>query len=263
MNAASQLLRILAIVGAIAAGALYYLSTKPGMLGSGGSAAQNPAQTATASADAAKNSQALSDAQADAAVADNARAQALAQLNSDEKKAKDLQSASDDKDTQIADLTTKLGAVDDLNKQISDLKDQNAQLQQQIAAGPVAPAPVAGSGTSGTSTATATTTAAPTATVAAAAPAPVQLTPAAPAKILQINSQQWLMVLNVGTADGVQKDSQLQLKVGDEDIGTAVVRDSQDGISTVAITSTGGISPDDYFVKIVKKNLNVQYQRVE
>ena len=257
MNAASQLLRILAIVGALAAGALYYLSTKPGAMSSitgGGTAAGQPDKLAAVQAEAAKNAQALSDAQADAATADSARAQALAAVDDLTKKLHDETNASSDKDTQIADLTTKVGSVDDLQKQIDDLKTQNAQLQQQIAAGP---APAAGSSPTdngnGGKGSTSTTT--------ASAPAPVQLTPAAPAKILGIDTKQWLLVLNVGTGDGVQKDSQLQLKVGDADIGTVVVRDSQNGLSTAAITSTGGISQDDYS-KIVKKNLNVQFQRV-
>jgi hypothetical protein len=260
MNAASQLLRILAIVGAIAAGALFYLSSsKSGGFSLGGSSAQVTdlqSKLTAAQTGASKAAQALSDAQADAAVADSARAQAVAALNEDDKKVKALQSASDDKDNQITDLTTKLGSIDDLQKQISDLKTQNTQLQQQIAAGPVAPAPAANNNEpAGTSIATTTSTA------TAPAPAPVQLTAAAPAKIISIDTKDWLMELNIGTSDGVQKDSQLQLKVGDADIGTAVVRDSHDGFSVVAITSTGGIPPDDYS-KIVKKNLNVQYQRV-
>ena len=68
------------------------------------------------------------------------------------------------------------------------------------------------------------------------------------------------MVLNIGAADGVQKDSILDLKVGDEDIGKVQVRETHDSVTTVAIASLGGVSPGDY-AKIVTKNLNIQYQR--
>jgi hypothetical protein len=258
MNAASQLLRILAIVGALAAGALYYLSsTKTGSSSQsmGGDTTAMAAQlkdaqakVAAAEADVAKNAQALADAQSSANLADKTRIEAVNALDDATKKARDATNALSDKDAQIADLTTKAAAADDLQKQIADLKDQAAKLQAQIDAGPKTADKTAGdNGKGGTTTAT--------------APAPVQLTPAAPAKVLGIDTKQWLIVLNVGTGDGVQKDSQLQLKVGDADLGTAVVRDSKDGLSTAAITSTGGMSTTDYS-KIVTKNLNIQYQRV-
>jgi uncharacterized protein YihD (DUF1040 family) len=257
MNAASQLLRILAIVGALAAGALYYLaSTKAGS--SQQASDQTSALTAqlkdaqdklaSAQADVAKNAQALSDAQATAKLADQARSDALAALDDATKKAHDAQSAADDKDTQIADLTTKVASIDDLQKQIADLTDKNTKLQAQIDdAAKEAATPGADNGKGGTATAT-------------AAPAPVQLSPAAPAKVLQINTNSWLMVLNIGAADGVQKDSILDLKVGDEDIGKVQVRETHDSVTTVAIASLGGVSPGDY-AKIVTKNLNIQYQR--
>ena len=254
MNAVSQLLRILAIVGALAAGALFYMSSKSGSTQQAAAdttlstqLADAQAKVAAAQADVAKNAQALADATANAALADKARGDALNALDDATKKEKDAESASADKDTQIADLTTKAASVDDLTKQVADLKDQLAKAQ-------TAPADQTAA-TNGTGTENGKATAPVVNT-----PPPVQLTAAAPAKVTKIDTKNWFIELNVGTDAGIQKDSILQLKVGNSDLGSVQVRDSKDGFSIGAITSTGGISLDDYS-KIVKKDLNVQFQR--
>jgi len=263
MNSASQLLRVLAIIGALAAGALFYLSNgknnagaaKQQMTETNSSAAALKDATdkaAALQADKDKLTTDLANEKANSDLADKARGDALQALDDANKKARDLQNASDDKDKQIDDLNKKVAAQDDLTKQITELTDKNAKLQAQVDAGPTTTTSGNGSvaanknGKTGEVTATA---------------APIQLAPPAPAKILQIDTNQWLVVLDVGNDPNVKTDTQLQLKVGTEDVGTVIVRDNAGGMATAAVTSTGGMSEKD-FSRILTRGLNIEFQRV-
>lgn len=274
MNAASQLLRILAIIGAIAAGVLFYLTqgkvdTLTAQVGKANSSAS------TAKADADKQIKDLQD-QVTAAAADKDALQKKVKAAMDEadladqrfKSAKDQADSSDatikDKDgkitelnSQVADLSQKVATIGDLttrlagqeaqiaakNKQIQDLIDQQGK------------APAKGSAAS-TKTATASSSVAETPVT----PAPAQLSAASPAKVVQVDTNNWLLVLDVGTDNGIDKDAQLFIKVGDQPLGSVVVRSSGAKSSTCAITSTDTMSSKD-FAKIVTPGLKVDYQR--
>lgn len=272
MNAASQLLRILAIIGAIAAGVLFYLTkgkvdTLTAQVGKANSSASS------AKADADKQIKDLQD-QVTAAAADKDKTQkdlkaALDQADLADKRfaaAKEAQDSTDatikEKDgkiaelsAQVADLGQKVATVGDLsnrlaalgaqieakNKQIADLMDQQGK------------SPTKGSSATKTSSS-------PSLSAVDAAPvAPAQLSAASPAQVVQVDTRNWLLVLDLGTASSVQKDAQLYLKVGDQPLGVVVVRSTNSNTATCAITSTDTMSPKD-FAKIVTPGLKVDVQ---
>jgi peptidoglycan hydrolase CwlO-like protein len=273
MNAVSQLLRVLAILGAIAAGVLFYLTkgktdTLTAQLGKANSAASS------AKSDADKQIKDLQD-QVTAAAADKDGLQKKVKAAMDEadladqrfKSAKDSLDSTDttikekdakiaDLSTQVADLGQKVANMGELTNRLASLESQIVSKNKQIAdlMDQQSKAPVKGSMSSGTKTATASSTATETPV------APAQLSAASPAKIVQIDTNNWLLVLDVGTENGIDKDAQLYLKVGDQPLGTVIVRTSGAKSSICSVTSTDSMSSKD-FAKIVTPGLKVDYQR--
>ena len=271
MNAASQLLRVLAILGAIASGVFFYMTNgKIADLNSQLATAKSSAQAQSASA--ASNIKDLQEAltktndditalknKANAATSDTTMAQknlqaALDQLNADQDATKALNRKIADSEAKVAPLQTAADSVAGLNQQISDLQQKNSDLQAQIAdlikQGPKPPTPAnAGNGLAGNGGADSMPV------------APANLGPRAPAKILSVDTKSWLIVLDVGSNSGVQNDSELYLKVGDQNLAVVKVRNTSPTMTTAAIVSTQDIQPGN-FSKIATKGLKIDFQRV-
>jgi len=273
MNAASTFLRILAIVGAIAAGVLFWLTH-----GKLDSLTNNLASAKqSAEADKANASKSIADAQTQvAAYTDTIKSisDKLKTAQDDTKLAEQrfnalndqldsLQKSATDKDRQISDATSKAsdlqGQVDsmaDLKKQVSDLQDQinkdNVTISALQTAGPKTL--TADGKPANTSTSTGVENSAPVAPVV-----PKNLSQSAPAKILLVDTKNWLMALDVGSDAGVKKDSELYLKVGDSNLAIVKVLDTTPTQSSVAIISTEDVSPNK-FSSVAIKGLTVGYQ---
>lgn len=266
MNAASQLLRVLAILGAVAAGALFWLSkgkvdTLTHQLATAQAAASSSKsgndqdlqnlkdQITKDAADKEALQRQFKDATDKADLADQRFAAAKADVDAanDAAKAKDTQI--DSLKAQITDLTAKAATVDDLTKDNASLKTAAAALQSQLNDLIAKTTPPAGKGsTSGSASAS------------EAPPTPVQLSAASSAKVVQTDPKNYLVVLDVGDASGVQKDSQLYLKVGDQPLGVVVVTDTKDNMVVCSVASTDSMSYND-FAKIVTAGLKLDYQR--
>jgi uncharacterized phage infection (PIP) family protein YhgE len=269
MNAASQLLRVLAIVGAIAAGVLFWLTNgKLDKLTSdlanarqadaadkqSASAGLADAQTQLAAAAASIKdiSDKLKSAKDDASISDQRFSDLRDQLDS-------LQKAATDKDRQLADANSKIGdmqsqvdGIATIQKQVSDLQAQLDAANTTIATLQAAPPKAVAS--SDNSAATSTGSDNPAAVIV-----PKNLTKSAPAKILLVDTKNWLMALDVGSDAGVQKNSELYLKVGDENLAIVRILDTTATQSSAAIISTEDVMPDK-FSSIATKGLEVGYQ---
>ncbi len=269
MNSASLLLRLLAIAGAIAAGAFFYLNNgKLDKLTSDLASAKQAAEADKQNAD-----KTLADAQTQLVAA----AQSIKDMNDKLKKATDdasladqrfsglndqldtLTKAATDKDRQISDLTAKVSdlqsqvdGIPDLQKQITDLQTQHTADAATISQLQLAPPKAVAS--ENTSTTTNNPTSANMEVVV-----PKNLSKAAPAKILLVDTKNWLMALNVGSDAGVQKDSELYLTVGDQNLAVVKILDTTASQSSAAIMSTEDIAPNK-FSSIATKGLNVAYQ---
>lgn len=269
MNSASLLLRLLAIAGAIAAGAFFYLNNgKLDKLTSDLASAKQAAEADKQNAD-----KTLADAQTQLVAA----AQSIKDMNHKLKKATDdasladqrfsglndqldtLTKAATDKDRQISDLTAKVSdlqsqvdGIPDLQKQITDLQTQHTADAATISQLQLAPPKAVAS--ENTSTTTNNPTSANMEVVV-----PKNLSKAAPAKILLVDTKNWLMALNVGSDAGVQKDSELYLTVGDQNLAVVKILDTTASQSSAAIMSTEDIAPNK-FSSIATKGLNVAYQ---
>ncbi len=78
--------------------------------------------------------------------------------------------------------------------------------------------------------------------------APTNLGPrAAPASILSVDTKQWLIALDVGSDNGMQKDAELYLKVGDQNLAVVKVLSTTPTMTTAAIVSTQDIQPGNFF----------------
>lgn len=268
MNSASLLLRVLAIAGAIAAGVFFYLDN--------GKLDKVAADLASAKQAADADKQAADKTLADAQTQLVAAAQSIKDMNDKLKKATDDSNLADqrfsglndqldtltkqatDKDRQISDLNAKVtdlqGQVDgipDLQKQITDLQTQHTADAATIAALQAAPPKAVASENNNTSTSS------PNMDIAVVVPK--NLSKAAPAKILLVDAKNWLMALNVGSDAGVQKDSELYLTVGDQNLAVVKILDTTATQSSAAIMSTEDIAPNK-FSSIATKGLNVAYQ---
>jgi hypothetical protein len=270
MNSASLLLRLLAIAGAIAAGVFFYMNN--GKLDK--LTADLAAKAQSAEADKQNGDKTLADAQTQLVAA----AQSIKDMNDKLRKATDDASLADqrfsgvndqldtlskqatDKNRQISDLNAKVtdlqgqaDGIPDLQKQVSDAQAQHTADLAAIAAIQAAPPKPAATGDN-TSTATNGVTNTDMAVVV-----PKNLSKAAPAKILLVDTKNWLMALNVGSDAGVQKDAELYLTVGDQNLAVVKVLDTTATQSSAAIMSTEDIAPNK-FSSIATKGLNVAYQ---
>jgi hypothetical protein len=266
MNAASQLFRALAIIGALAAGALFYL-THGKIEDLTGQLARAKSDVSSASTSSTKD---LKDAQdqlastaaeldkvkkvdlknaLDEADLANKRLDGVKQdLDDSEKASKDKDSKLSDLNSQVADLKPKADSVNDLNGQISALKGQIVELQTQIAdleSGKVKP-------DTGSATSTASSPATPV--------VPVKLSDPANANVLQVDTKNWVLVLDAGTDSALQQGVQLFLKIGATPVGSAQVLSNDGKLVACTITGTDVLSSKDY-ANIVKPGLPVSYQR--
>jgi hypothetical protein len=280
MNAASQLLRVLAILGAIAAGVLFYLSNgKIAGLKSDLDTANNTAATAKSNADKAiadaqtqlaTDAQTLADMrkQLSSSKANEDTANARFQAQMEDSNAKDDAIAAANKKAadaaaKVDDLQSQVNTIPDLQSQITDLKtqlktatDTIAQLQANPSTGTTT-SPVSGNitanGTVKNSNPTTSVAVIPMPTV------PKNLSPAQPATLLQSDSRNWLLLLDIGTGTGVAEGTSLYLKVGDDNLAIVQVTSLNGSHATAAITSTEDIAPNKFF-GIAKQGLHVTYQ---
>ncbi|HVU37870.1 MAG TPA: hypothetical protein VHC95_06015 [Opitutales bacterium] len=267
MNAASQLLRVLALIGAIAAGALFWLSKgKVDTLTRQLSQAQAAANTSKSGSDQdlqnlkdqvtkdAADKEALQrqfkDATDKADLADQRFAAAKADVDAANDAAKAKDAKIDALNAQVTDLTAKAAVVDDLTKDNASLKTRAEALQSQLNDLIAKTTPAPGKSPAGSAASSGSETPA----------TPVQLSAASSAKVVQVDSKNYLLVLDLGDASGVQKDSQLYLKVGDQPLGVVVVTDTKNNMAVCAVASTNSMSYSD-FSKIVTAGLKVDYQR--
>ena len=272
MNAASQLLRVLAIIGAIAAGVLFWLThgkldSLTAQLASAKQSAeadkQNTAKTladaqaqVSGAVDSIKaQSEKLKTAQDDAKLADQRFSDLRDQLDSLQKSVTDKDRQVKDDDAKVADLQSQVDGMADLKKQVSDLQDQLAKdnvtitnLQNSLSSTAIP------NGKPSTTTTANTDISAPVVITV-----PKNLSKSSPAKILLVDTKNWLMALDVGSDAGVQKDSQLYLKVGDSNLAIVKVLDTTPTQSSVAILSTEDVAPNK-FSSIATKGLEVGYQ---
>jgi hypothetical protein len=263
MNAASQILRVLAIIGAIAAGAFFFLTrNKIGDLNSQLATANSSLTTIktadaadlaaaktraeSAEADKVKLTTDLQDAKKNFAdesdLVNQASASATAALK--ESHAKDAALA--EKQSEIDDLKKQTATIDSLQSDNDTLKGQLKDLQDQISRG---------GAPSSTSTSPGTTAS----TSPDGAPAPVALptTPSGPVEPTTIGAVSASSGLVVIAAD-LQKDSAVMLEAGGTELGRGTILDSQAGQSVISITSTGEMSSTDFF-KIVTQGRKVDY----
>ncbi len=273
MNAASQLLRLLAVLGAIAAGVLFYMTNgKIAGLTSDLAAARQTADSnqqklakATADLNDTKTSaqsavdKMSADLKADKQNIDtlsstSEEAQKAVSANEDQIKALKRQVA--DAEGKTADVQKIADNVPALNQQIADLQNQVATLNTQIKelqiAGPkiIVPGDVAKPGTVISDS------------TPAAAVVPTNLSAREPASILSVDTKQWLIALDVGSDKGVKADSELYLKVGDQNLAIVKVLNTTPSTTTAAIVSTQDIQPGN-FSKIALKGLKVDYQHAQ
>ena len=273
MNAASQLLRVLAILGAIAAGVLFYLSNgKIAGLKSDLDTANAAAASAKTNADKAgtdaqtqlaTDAQSLADMkkQLSAATADEDLANTRYKGAMGDSDAKDAavtaaKKAASDANGKVADLQTQVDTIPDLQSQITDLKtqlktatDTITQLQANPGTGTAAP----DSGTSGSKPGDTGKPNSTTHTITVSTPmVPKNLSPASPAQILQLDSRNWLLVLDTGTGTGVSEGTVLYLKVGDDNLAIVQVTATSGSHATAAIPRPR-ISPPTSFSALRSK----------
>lgn len=258
MNAVSQALRIIAIVAALAAAGIYFLSEKKSQ--------QAKQQAATVAAQLTAAQKTLADAKAEAAATEQDKQKLTTELEDQKTKdagyetllaqartdASTATQAAQAKDAQIQDLNTQIAALKQQAASVDDLKAQVAALQAKAEA---APATSAANTTTTTtaSTDSGNTTAAPAATVAPVAPT-FSTTPA-PAKILQLNSSQGLVVISAGSNSGLVNDAQLSLQNAGVQLVQVQVTDAEPDFSVAMIMS--GSSP-----KQISKGQTVDYVRI-
>jgi hypothetical protein len=268
MNAASLLLRILAIAGALAAGAFFYLDN--GKLDLANSAVASAKETADAAQQT--NNKNLADAQTqlaaavDAIKATNEKLKTttensnIADSRVDGLKAENqsLQDGADAKDHQIKDGQSKISDLQSQVDGIADLQTQITGLQTQLTAANAIITQLQ-SAQSKPNTPDKSNLASGGENTDMVVEVPKNLSKASPAKILLVDTKNWLIALDVGSDAGVQKDSELYLKVGDENLAVIKILDTTASQSSAAIISTEDISPNK-FSSIATKGLNVDYQ---
>jgi len=259
MNAVSQALRIIAIVAALAAAGIYFLSEKKSQ------AAKQQAATVAAQLTAAQKT--LADAKAEAAATEQDKQKLTTELEDQKTKdsgyetllaqarsdASTATQAAQAKDTQIQDLNTQIATLKQQAASVDDLKAQVAALQAKAEAAPTTPAANTTTATTTVSTDTGNTTTAPTAPVAPVAPT-FSTTPV-PTKILQLNPSQGLVVIGTGSNGGLVNDAQLSLQNAGTQLVQVQVTDAEPDFSVAMIMS--GSSP-----KQISKGQTVDYVRI-
>jgi myosin heavy subunit len=257
MNAVSQALRIIAIVAALAAAGLYFLSDKK----AAGLKAQINASTAqvaavqqqltaanTKDATDAQNLQAAN-ADLDKAKADSANYAAL--LTQARNAADTATHASQDANNQIQDLNNQITTLKQQAASVDDLKAQITSLQAQLQAGPASSSSAAGASNTTTASSGTTTGATPT---TSSSPSSFSTTPS-PTQIIQLDARHGLIVVGVGTNSGLANDAQLALQKSGTQIAQIQITDAEPDYSVAMILSGST-------VKQLKKGDTVDFLRI-
>jgi uncharacterized phage infection (PIP) family protein YhgE len=254
MNAVSLILRVLAIVGAIGAGAVYFLTqgkvanlteelaAQSQQSATQLSSAQSDLKTAQDSLDKANaDNKALTDqlkkATDDLASETDLRNQASAAADSESTIATNATAALADKQSQIDDLTQKLsaataGAQDDatVKQQLQDLQDKyNAAIANITSNSTTAPSSSNGTVASG---------------------------PTIPARVLQVDRKSGVLALNAGTLAGLSANSNVILQEGGYQVALVNLSEAEASYSVGTILSTGNLSVSDFY-KTVAPGTNV------
>jgi hypothetical protein len=260
MNAASKILRALAIIGALAAGTFFFLTqgkvedlnTKLASANSAlATARQSDAADLAAAKDRAEKADAdkatlaseLQDAKKSNDDANDLLAQATSALNDVQKRLKAADSALAEKQNQIDDLQKKVSAdestaneTDALKKQVTDLQKQVDDLKKN---GPSPSSETADTGPGATPT---------DSTLLKPA------SPGEPTTIAAVNASVGLVVI----AADLPKNTAVMLEASGTELGRGTVIDNQGGQAVVRIDSTGEMSVGDFF-KIIKQGGKVDY----
>jgi len=273
MNAASQLLRLLAVLGAIAAGVLFYMTN--GKIADLSSQLSSAKQTADSTQ--AKLTKAMADNQdtvtsTNKAIADydgqlkaakqnndtlaSSSEEAQKAVTADEDQIKALKRQVADAEAKTADVQKVADSVAGLNAQIADLQTQITNLNATIAEYKVL-GPKAAPDASKPGTAISSIDSGPAAPVI-----PTNLSAKEAASILSVDTKQWLIALDVGSDKDIKKDSELYLTVNGDNLAVVKVLDLTRSTATASIISTQDIQPAN-FSKIATKGLKISYQHAE
>jgi hypothetical protein len=263
MNAASQILRVLAIIGALAAGTFFFLTRGKiedlnSQLTSANSAlattkqsdaadiAAAKARAETAETAAAKVATDLQDAQKSVTDEKDLVDQANTAMIGIQKQLHDANNNLAEKQNQVDDLKKQTASEDSLQSDNDSLKAQVADIQKQLD-----DYKKNGGGSNPGTAATSNTGPGP------ASPIPTNFAPTGPVVSTTIGAVDTSTGLVDIEAD-LQKDSAIMLEAGGTELGRGTVVDSQAGHSIINIISTGQMSVGDFF-KIVTEGRKVDY----